>query len=215
MALIDEKSRKFLAERFSKELKGEVTILLFKGSADKCAYCNEAEEIAKELTEIDSKIKLTVYDIDKNAKEAKFLGVDSVPAMLFVGKKFYNAYYFGLPSGYEFASLIDDIIDVSAGTTKLNDNIKEGLSKISKKAEIKVFVTPTCPYCPRAVRIAHQFAIENPNIKSSMIEAMEFPELSNRYEVMAVPKIVINDKVSFEGAGSEQQFLEQLNKALQ
>ncbi len=74
-----------------------------------------------ELAAIDSRIKLTVYDIKENAKEAKFLGVDKAPATVIGGKKIYNAYYFGMPSGYEFSALLEDIVDASAGTRKRGD----------------------------------------------------------------------------------------------
>jgi predicted DsbA family dithiol-disulfide isomerase len=50
-------------------------------------------------------------------------------------------------------------------------------------------------------------AIASPRVTAECIEATEFPELSQRYRVMAVPKIVINDKVEFEGALPERDFL--------
>ena len=55
-----------------------------------------------------------------------------------------------------------------------------------------VFVTPTCPYCPQAVLLAHQMAMESPMIEAEMIEAMEFSDLSNRYNVSGVPQTTIN-----------------------
>jgi glutaredoxin-like protein len=84
---------------------------------------------------------------------------------------------------------------------------------ISKPLHIQVFVTPTCPYCPKAVRTAHQLAIENPNITADMVESIEFPHLANRYSVMAVPKTVINDKIEFVGALPEEQFIDYVLKA--
>jgi len=57
------------------------------------------------------------------------------------------------------------------------------------------------------VRLAHHMAIASPKVRAECIEANEFPELSQRYQVMAVPKIVINDKVGFEGAIPEREFL--------
>ncbi|MEM0107067.1 MAG: thioredoxin family protein [Candidatus Micrarchaeaceae archaeon] len=215
MAYIDEKSKKLIIDRFSKELKGDVNLILFKDSMEKCHYCNDVEGIIQELSSLDSRLKVTVYEINKNDKEAKFLGVDKVPALILGGSRIYNILYFGLPSGYEFSSLLDDIIDVSKGETKLSEEVKRDIRSISKKVDIKIFVTPTCPYCPRAVRVAHQFALENINIKSSMIEAIEFPELSNKYGVMAVPKIVINDRTSFEGAYPERDFLVQIMQDLE
>jgi alkyl hydroperoxide reductase subunit AhpF len=57
------------------------------------------------------------------------------------------------------------------------------------------------------VRLAQHMAIASPRVTAECIEATEFPELSQRYRVMAVPKIVINDKVEFEGALLERDFL--------
>ena len=57
------------------------------------------------------------------------------------------------------------------------------------------------------MRLAQHMAIASPRVRAECIEANEFPELSQRYQVMAVPKIVINDKVGFEGAIPERDFL--------
>lgn len=198
---------------FEKDLSGEVNLILFTDNAEKCQYCSDTKELLGELAGMSGKIKLTVYDINANAKEAKFLGVDKTPALVVGGKKIYNAYYYGIPAGHEFAALLEDIVDASNGKTRLADSTKSALKELKKQIDIKVFVTPTCPWCPRAVRTAHQFAMENSNIRSSMIESMEFNELANKYSVMAVPKIVINDSISFEGALPEEQFLQYVQEA--
>jgi glutaredoxin-like protein len=106
----------------------------------------------------------------------------------------------------EFTALIEDIVMVSQGTTNLSEEVREKIRRIQKPIHIQVFVTPTCPYCPKAVRTAHQFAMENPHIVADMVEATEFAELAERYRVFAVPKVVINDAISFEGALPEHLF---------
>ena len=58
------------------------------------------------------------------------------------------------------------------------------------------------------MRLAQHMAVASTRVKAECIEATQFPELSQRYRVMAVPKIVINDRVEFEGALPEPQFLE-------
>ncbi|MGC9099513.1 MAG: protein disulfide oxidoreductase [Candidatus Micrarchaeia archaeon] len=207
MGFLNDKDVKYIKDLFEKNLDSEVNLMLFVDSPEKCQYCKDTIELLTELANTSPKIKLIVYDINKNSKEAKFLGVDKTPALIIGGKKVYNIYYFGIPAGHEFAALLEDIVDASRGTTRLSNTTKEKLKEIKDPVEIKVFVTPTCPYCPRAVRIAHEFAMENDKIKGVMIEAMEFYDLANQYSVMAVPKIVINDEVSFEGALPEEEFL--------
>lgn len=87
------------------------------------------------------------------------------------------------------------------------------MKSVTKPLHIQVFVTPTCPYCSIAVRTAHQLAIENLNITADMVESIEFPHLANRYSVMAVPKTVINDKIEFVGAPSEEEFVDYVLRA--
>jgi glutaredoxin-like protein len=207
MGMIKEEDVKAIREVFGKELEGQVSIMLFYGSKDVCPYCTETIEIVETLASLDARIKVTKYDIKASQKEAKFVGVDKVPAIVIGGKKMYNVIYYGIPAGYEFSSLIEDIMDASKGTTRLKESTKEAARSITKPIDIKVFVTPTCPYCPKAVRMAHQLAMENLKIRGTMIEATEFMELSAKHGVMGVPKIIINDTLSFEGALPEDSFL--------
>jgi hypothetical protein len=64
------------------------------------------------------------------------------------------------------------------------------------------------------VRLAHHLAVASDLVRGDCIEANEFPDLSQRYMVMAVPKTVINDRASFEGALPEAQFVEQVLRAV-
>jgi len=171
-------------------------------------------ELAEELASLSDKITTEVYDFQSDKSLAEKWKVDKIPALLVFGDKEYGIRFFGVPSGYEFTTLVDDIIDVSRRTSRLHPSVKEKVRAISDPVHIQVFVTPTCPYCPLAVRAAHQMALENPLITADMIEALEFPHLANKYQVMAVPKIVINDAVAFEGAAPERIFVEYVLTAL-
>ncbi|MEM0149900.1 MAG: thioredoxin family protein [Candidatus Micrarchaeaceae archaeon] len=213
MSMMKDEDRKYVNELFEKNLANEVNIVLFVDAKEQCMYCEETKALMEELAALSPKLKLTVYDIKAHRKEAALLGMDKVPSMTLWGKSNYGIYYFGIPAGHEFAALLEDIVDVSKGASRLQQGTKEKLKKVNKPIDIKVFITPTCPYCPRAVRTAHQLAIENKNIRAEMIEAMEFEALSNKYGVMAVPKIVINDTVSFEGALPEDAFMEYVLEA--
>ncbi len=62
--------------------------------------------------------------------------------------------------------------------------------------------------------MAHQMALESDKVRAEVVEATEFPHLTHRYRVMAVPKVVINDVVEFEGALPEAMFLEELKRAV-
>lgn len=213
MGLLRESDKKYIRELFEKELEDNVRILVFT-SKDNCEYCRHTVELLEELASLTPKIALEKHDYDSERSLAESLGVDKVPATVIVARNDAKLYYFGIPSGYEFRSLLDDIIDVSKNMTRLAEDVKSKIRVIDQPVHIKVFVTPTCPYCPRAVRTAHQFALENPKIRAEMIESLEFPELAQRYDVMAVPKIVINETTEFEGALPENVFAEYVLSAV-
>jgi thiol-disulfide isomerase/thioredoxin len=118
-----------------------------------------------------------------------------------------NVRFVGLPGGYEFSTLIADIVDVSKGRTGLAAATIDAVQAIKTPVHLRVFVTPNCPYCPRAARIAHQLAMANPLVLAEVIEANEFEALSERYRVQTVPKTVINDEIEFVGPRSEAMVL--------
>ncbi len=216
MAIIDEKTKEHLKKDFESKLQDEVRILFFKG--EPCQYCKEIREIIKTLEEISNgKIKVEEYDFAQDKEVVAKYNVEMYPALVLISNKFPvgNVKFYGIPSGYEFISLVEDIFMLSTGQTSLTDDTKDIIKGIKKPVKIQVFVTPTCPYCPRAVITAHQLAMENENISGEMIEATEFSDLSMKHNVMAVPKVVINDgKISFEGALPEPYFVQKVIEAI-
>jgi len=113
-----------------------------------------------------------------------------------------------LPTGYEFLALVEDIVDVSKSASRLSDATRNCVRAVSNPAHIQVFTTPTCLYCPGAVRTAHQLILENELVKADMVNAVEFPHLTTKYNVMAVPKIVVNEVHEFIGSLPEDQIMD-------
>ena len=214
MGLLREDDRKYLTSEFSKHIKNPVKIIHFTSDSNDCMYCKETMEILKEVEELHDLITLYIYDFDTDRDIAQKYGIEMFPATVIEGEKDYGIKFYGIPAGYEFSSLVEDIMDVGKGKPELKEETINAVKDINKPVHLKVFVTTTCPYCPTAVRIAHKFAMVNENIKGDMIEANEFPELSQRYNVYAVPRVVINEDRYFEGALPENQFLNEILEAL-
>lgn len=215
MSLIKEEDRKFLSDEFNKYLKDNVDLIVFTSDSADCKYCKETVELASEVAEINDKIKITVYNIDKDKEIAEQYGVDKFPTTIVAkaGEKDGRIKYSGLPSGYEFGSLIEDLKTVSSGEAEVSSKAIEIISKIDKPITIKVFVTPTCPYCPKAVDTAHKFALLNKNITGEMVESLEFENEAEEAGVSSVPHIVINGDVQFVGAYPDDQFAEYVMEA--
>jgi glutaredoxin-like protein len=122
--------------------------------------------------------------------------------------------YYGIPSGYEFVTILEAIKMVSSGQSGLSKQTKDFLKGLKQPINLKVFVTPTCPYCPRAVNLAFQMAYESPMVTAEAYEAIEFPHFSNKYGVQGVPRTVINDTIPIEGAAPENMVVDAIKKAI-
>jgi glutaredoxin-like protein len=211
--ILNDIQKEQIKKQFEK-LTGDVELIVFT-QENECLFCKDTRELILDLGTLSSKIKTKVYDFVKNGDEDLKYNIKRIPAIVIVGNKDYGIRYYGMPAGYEFPVIVDDIIDVSRGSTSLPDNVKKRLSEIKKPVHLQIFVSPTCPFCPRAARMAHQLAIESEFIRSDVIEMIEFPYLVQKYNVMSVPHIVINEDTAFVGAQQIEVFIEQINMALQ
>jgi len=211
--LISDEDKEYLKKEFEEKLAGNIKLVIFTQEHE-CRFCRETREIVETLASLSNKIEAEVYHFIHDKEKADEYGVDKIPAISIVGKKDYGVKFYGIPSGYEFTTLIQDILEVSKGETSLSEESKKEIANMDKSLHIQVFVTPTCPYCPPAVHLAHQAAIENENIRADMVEAMEFPFLSQKHNVSGVPKTVINDKYEFVGALPEGAFIHELKAVM-
>jgi glutaredoxin-like protein len=216
MALLKEEDRNHLVEQF-KSLTSPVKIVVFTQKME-CQYCKETRMIGEELAALSDKISLEVYDFEDDQEIVESYGIDKIPATIIMTggdqPRDYGIRYYGIPSGYEFSSLIEDIVMISSGESGLSAATKDVLAKLEKPVHLQVFVTPTCPYCPQAVLLAHKLAFESDKVKADMVEAIEFPHLSMKYQVQGVPRTVINESVHQEGAAPEAMLLAKLKEAV-
>lgn len=191
MGVLRDSDREKVRKRLD-PLRAGVKLVVFTQELE-CDYCKQTREIAEELAGLSDRIDLAVKDFVADAEEASHLGIDKIPAVAVLrddGTDFGIRFY-GIPAGYEFASLLESIELVSTGETGFAESVRRKLAAVDVPLELQVFVTPTCPYCPRAVVQAFKFAVENEHLRAAMVEATEFPHLSNKYGVSGVPHTVI------------------------
>ena len=218
--MLTQENRADVERYFQKHLPptGSVRLLTFASKKERvsCVYCEDVKQLAEELAELSrGRVSAEHHWVEDSPELVERLKVRQTPATVVTnGESSLALKFYGLPGGYEFTALLEDIVDAMGGPSRLGSDTVAALQNLAAPARIQVFVTPTCPYCPRAVRMAHQFSLSNPTmIDAEMVESMEFPELANQYSVMAVPKIVVNDRIQFEGALPESDFLEQVLEA--
>ena len=192
----------------------DVTIALFI-KKESCETCEETKSYMEELSSITDKLHLKIYDIEADKKMADLYNVTLTPSIVLLDNNdnYKRIKFNGIPAGHEINSLINSIIEVSGKSQDLSDTTMERLNKINTPVDIKVFVTLGCPHCPGAVSKAHKLALLNPNISADMIEAQTFNDLSDKFNVSSVPKIVINDKYEFIGDQPLEVLLSEIEKA--
>lgn len=216
MALLSEKDAALVREQFEENLSAPVKMAIYTSQSN-CMYCDETMQIAAELADLSDLLSWEERDFDTDTSG---LDVDKVPAIAILGQDEngadvdYGIRFYGIPSGYEFMSLLDALQTVSSGKVNLSSETLKFLEGLNEEMHIQVFVTPTCPYCPRAVILAHHLAFASAKVHADMVEATEFPELSSRFNVMGVPRSVINGTVHQEGAVPEAMFLLKMQEAL-
>ena len=216
MALLSEQDQEQLRNEFA-GLQQPVKLIVFSQEFE-CQYCAETRQIAEEVADLSDKISLEVYDFVADKEIADQYNIDKIPAtIVMVGGEEpldYGIRYYGIPSGYEFSSLIHDILMVGEGNVELAAETEQWLADLTEPVHFQVFVTPTCPYCPQAVLMAHKMAMASELVTADMVEASEFPQLSVKYNVMGVPRTVINEEFHVEGAVPEHMLLAKMQEAI-
>ena len=214
MALIDEKTKEQVRERLGRTLGGPVELRLYRRPDSGrlilpgglgCQTCAAAEELARALVEAaPDKLRLTVVDVSQEPVE-----VEAVPSLTVAAPGEESRITFqGLPAGYEFATLLDAVERTSGSGSEFPPEIAGRLAELEDDVEVMVFVTATCPYCPRAAATANRMALASPRVRSVVVEANEYPELADRYEVQGVPRTVVNRSGAFVGALPEAMFVD-------
>jgi len=200
------------------DLKEPVQILFF-GDED-CEYCDDTHQLVKEVSDISEMISLESLDLEEDAEKAQRFGVDKAPGLVIAGLDGeqvvdYGIRYAGIPSGHEFSSLVQDLLLVSQREAGLSPETQEFLEGLQEPVHLQVFVTPTCPYCPSAVILAHRFALASEMVQAEMVESSEFQDLVLKYKVSGVPDTSINHGAGrVVGAVPEDDLVAEIQKAL-
>ena len=207
MSLIPDDKKELLRNELNEKMENPVKIVMFTQELE-CRFCSDTRQLIQEFATLSDKITVEIYDFVVDADKVKEYGIDKIPALAIIGKKDYGVRIYGIPYGYELQTLIEAIITVSKGKTDLSEQTKAILADVKAPVHIQVFVTLTCPHCPVAAAVAHKLAVESDMVRADVIDTSEFPTLAQKYSVIGVPKIVINEKVEFVGAFNEDLFAE-------
>ena len=203
---------KTLERKFAQGLRDEVTLLIFveEGSA----ASKDVELLARALAGMSPKIRVETELVEGGTNQRmKDMRIEHWPCIVLLKGDFTRIRYYGAPSGYETPAFADAIVELSAGAPHLAHPARENLAKTKRKANIKVFVLTTCPFCATVARHSYRAAIGSPLVTAEVIDSSVFLDLAARHSVMGVPKMILNGSMDITGAVDEVAFFEKLRDA--
>jgi len=142
MAMLNARDQEAVRQEFTK-LAGPVKLVVFSQELVAGDLCRQNETLVREVAALSDQISVEVLNPAIDRERAEAYGVSEVPAIAVEGARDYGLRFLGIPSGYEFANLVDAIIVASTGEPALSEATKTSLAGLASDVEIKVFSTPT------------------------------------------------------------------------
>jgi thioredoxin reductase (NADPH) len=194
--------------KFFEPMQEPVELVVFTDPKQNAPYNTFMESLCRELAELTPKITVRSEPLDGDA--AKLYGVDFSPTLLLAPDR-YRIRYMGAPLGEEARTLIETIMRLSVGKSGLGQISRQLLGELEEKRDVKVFVSPSCPYCPGQVSHAFHCAIERPDLVSAAcVDISQHTELAAKLNVGSVPHTFVNDDFQVLGLVPEERFVVEL-----
>lgn len=141
MGILKEKDKEKVANIF-KGIEKDVKIVMFTQEME-CQHCEMTRMMLEEVSSLSDKVIFEVHDFVAEADLAKKYRVDKIPATVLLGDKDYGIHFYGVPAGYEFNVLIEDIMDVGKRDPGLSKEVMDELDKIDRPVHMQVLISPT------------------------------------------------------------------------
>ena len=173
--------------------------LVLKLYLDNRPVSNELEQFITRLAELSHKLSLSVAELNASGDDVPFVSVCKAD-----GKETGLAFH-GVPGGHEFTSFVLGLYNAAGPGQQLDDHTRQQIAAIENAVDMKILVTLSCSMCPDLVVAAQHIAAKNQRIKAHVYDIRHFESLKERYRVMSVPCLVINDdQVEFGKKNIEQ-----------
>jgi len=207
---IPEASKKLLQKELDYMDKAVTVVAVL--SEDQNKPFNEfCTKLLTELSSLSDKIKPVIVKPDSDL--AKKYHVTRTPTLLIEPER-YAIRLTGAPAGEEARTFLIALLMASTGKSVLSDASKKRLAELKDKRNVKVFVSPTCPYCPLQVILAICAAIERPDlISTEIIEIYENRDLATQFNAFSVPQTFVDDQPVGTGLQPEEVFVEEVLSA--
>ena len=208
-------TKKFLDDNIQNQLKDifskfdkTVKVVLIKDP--EIAKSIQMEEFLSEISSLSDKIEFQSLNKNENLELEKKIDAERFPTIAFFDQdnNFKGVKFSTLPGGHELNSFILALYNIAGTGQKISEESKKRIDSISTPHKIKIGVTLSCSRCPESVQSAQRIAIENSNLDVEVIDVFTFSKFREKFEIMSVPAIIIDDKLAGFGQKNIEQFLD-------
>ena len=192
------------------QMPNDIPLLLFADRGGNDVFAQATRQVIRAFRELTPRITLKEYDLGHEL--ARKYQVTAAPTLL-VAPDRYNIRWLGAPMGEEARTFLEIMLLVGMGKSNLNEQAGKVIHRIDSPRRVKVFVSPTCPYCPQQAVNAVKAAIELPQqVSLEIIDIQAQPEIANQYGAQSVPQAFADDVLIGHGAQAEEVFASSLQK---
>jgi thioredoxin reductase (NADPH) len=206
---VRERAQAQLIEALQK-IPNEVPLILFASPGRNDPYCDAARQVIRSIRGIAPRVTFREFNLDH--EEAGKWKVERSPTLLF-DPEHYHIRWLGAPMGEEGRTFVEALLMMGNGKAGLNEDSSKILERIDSPRRIKVFVSPSCPYCPQQAVNALKAACEKPDLISlEIIDIQANPDLADQYSAQSVPQTFADEILIAMGAQPEELFMLSLEK---
>lgn len=195
-SFLDDSTKQQLRDVFSKLTQD----LNFRAILDDRPISSQVKEFLEELCTLSPHLKCTFEPAE--SKEGFYPEI-----RLETENKYSGISFHGLPGGHEMNSFVVAVYNLSGPGQPIEAGIKERISALKEPVKITIAATLSCTMCPDLVMASQRIASLNPIVEAHMVDLNLFPALKEKYDIMSVPAMLINENPPLFGKKDISQLL--------
>ena len=188
--------------------------LLFFGSDDFPSASLDTLQICQVLSEAGPRIRFRTHDSKNDKAKCEELKLLFFPAIVIQGRNKGSLRFLGTPSGYGLQILVESLAAASTGEPGLSPRVLARLSMLKRPVGLRIFISPESEHCRRTALFGMKLAVESGLVRTEVVNHLDFPVMSKKYKIGAVPRTIVNDRDEINGTRDGEDFIERMLGAL-
>jgi thioredoxin reductase (NADPH) len=192
------------------QMPNTIPLLLFTEKSRDDVFAQANRQVIRAFRELTDKITLHEYDLSH--EKARQHNVTVSPTLVIAPDQ-YNIRWIGAPMGEEARTFLELLLLVGSGNSNASEQSLKVLERIDTPRHVKVFISPSCPYCPQEAVNGAKAAVARPDLISlELIDIQCRPDIAQQYAAQSVPVAYANETLIGQGAQAEKVFMSSLQK---